>query len=52
MLKAKNLTLIAIICTLCFVSLTCDAASHCDVCETYAEPTHWDNIQFFCRMGT
>ena len=51
MLKEKNLALIAIICTLCFVSLTCDAASHCDVCETYAEPSHWDNIQFFVEWG-
>ena len=51
MLKAKNLTLIAIICTLCLVSTTCDAASHCDICDTYAEPTHWDNIQFFVKWG-
>ena len=47
LLKEKYPTLIAIICTLCFMSLTCDAASHCDVCETYADPSHWENVGFF-----
>mgnify|MGYP004611096267 CR=1 FL=1 len=51
MLKEQYLTFIAIIGILCLVSITCDAASYCDVCETYAEPSHWDNIQFFVQWG-
>ena len=51
MLKEKNLTLIAIICVLCIVSTTCDAASHCDICDTYAEPSQWENVQFFVEWG-
>lgn len=51
MLKEKNLTLIAIICMLCLVSLTCDAASHCDICETYTELTHWENVEYFIQWG-
>lgn len=51
MLKEKNLTLIAIICTLCFVSINCDAASHCDICDTYAEPSHWENVEYFIQWG-
>mgnify|MGYP007016818048 CR=1 FL=1 len=51
MLKEKHLTLIAIIYVLCLVSLTCDAASHCDVCETYTEPSHWENVEYFIQWG-
>lgn len=50
MLKEKNLTLIAIICMLCLVSITCDAAG-CDICETYTEPSHWENVEYFIQWG-
>ena len=51
MLKEKNLTLIAIICILCLVHITCDAASHCDICETYTEPSHLENVEYFIQWG-
>lgn len=50
MLKEKNLTPIAIICILWLVSLTCDAAG-CDICDTYAEPSHWENVEYFIQWG-
>lgn len=50
LLKEKNLTLIAIICMLCLVHITCDAAG-CDICETYTELSHWENVEFFVEWG-
>lgn len=51
LLKEKHLTLIAIVCILWLVATTCDAASYCDVCETYTEPSHWENIEYFIQWG-
>ena len=51
MLKAQHLTFIAILGILCLVSITCDAASHCDICETYAEPSHLENVEYFIQWG-